>query len=489
MAGIFARICRVTCRYRLVGWGGRIRTSEWRNQNLTFYVAASIRTFLIVSKALHLVGFACFRELHDLSLTCLPSAYPALTPLLVPSCEIMPKLTKRIVDATKPPPDSEIFRWDSELRGFGLRVKPTGVKSYIIQYRTPVGTSRRMTIGQHGVLTSEEARKEAKVQLGRVAKGDDPAADKAAARNGISFSAFAERYLSDHAATKKKPSSVRMDQINLKKHILPVLGSKRLDLVSRADVVRLHHSMRATPGAANRCLALLSKMMNLAERWGERPDGYNPCRHVEKYRENKRNRFLSAEELAQLGAACQRCEENGTIGQSFLALVRLLIFTGARLSEIQKAQWEWVDIKSGVLRLPDSKTGAKIIILPAPALDVLARLTRVNGNPYIITGEDNRYMINVWKPWAILCERAGLKDVRLHDLRHSFASIGAAGGMSLNIIGGLLGHKQTQTTSRYAHLADDPLRAAADRISSTIAAAMTASPKGSRDVVPLKRTA
>src|SRR6516165_8446047 len=398
----------------------------------------------------------------------------------------MPKLTKRIADATKPAPDREIFRWDSELRGFGLRVKPTGVKSYIIQYRTPAGTSRRMTIGQHGVLTSEEARKEAKIQLGRVAKGDDPAADKAAARNGISFAAFAERYLSDHAATKKKPSSVRMDQINLKKHILPALGRKRLDSVSRADVVRLHHSMRATPGAANRCLALLSKMLNLAEQWGERPDGSNPCRHVEKYRENKRNRFLSAAELARLGAACQRCEQDGTISPSFLALVRLLIFTGARLSEIQKAQWDWVDFETGVLRLPDSKTGAKLIMLPAPALEVLARLPRMEGNPYVITGEDNRYLVNVWKQWAILREVAELKNIRLHDLRHSFASVGAAGGMPLNLIGGLLGHRQTQTTLRYAHLAADPLKAAANQIAGVIAATMNLKTE-SGEVVSLKR--
>jgi integrase len=248
-------------------------------------------------------------------------------------------------------------------------------------------------------------------------------------------------------------------------------------------MVRLHQSMRDTPGAANRCLALLSKMMNLAEQWGERPDGSNPCRHVEKYRESKRDRFLSVAELARLGAACK---QDGAIGPSFLALVRLLIFTGARLSEIQKAQWDWVDFESSVLRLPDSKTGAKTIMLPAPALDVLARIDRVNGNPYIIAGEGNRYLVNVWKQWATLRELAELKDIRLHDLRHSFASIGAAGGMSLNIIGGLLGHRQTQTTSRYAHLANDPLKAAANQIAGTIAATMD--PKYLRgEVVPLKR--
>jgi integrase len=398
----------------------------------------------------------------------------------------MPKLTKRVVDATKAASDHDVFRWDTELRGFGLRVKPTEVKSYIIQYRTTAGTSRRVTIGQHGRLTADEARTLAKIQLGRVARGDDPAAEKANARDGVSLAAFAERYFSDHAATKKKPSSVRMDRINLQKHILPILGRKRIDTLGRADMVRLHQSMRDTPGAANRCIALLSKMMNLAEQWGERLDGSNPCRHVEKYREKKRGRFLSTAELARLGAACKRCEQDGTIAFSFSALVRLLIFTGARLSEIQKAQWDWVDLELGVLCLPDSKTGAKTIMLAAPALEVLARLPRMEGNPYIITGENDRYLVNVWKQWAILREVANLKDVRLHDLRHSFASIGAAGGMSLNIIGGLLGHRQTQTTSRYAHLATDPLKAAANQIAGAIAASMNPANEGG-EVVSLRR--
>jgi integrase len=397
----------------------------------------------------------------------------------------VPKLTKRSIDAAKPDPERERFWWDDELRGFGLRVKPSGVKSYVIQYRTPSSVSRRMTIGQHGVFTPDEARRQARVQLGRVAKGEDPAAEKSSARGAVSFADFAERYFAEHAETKKKPSSVRMDRINLRRHLLPLLGRKRLDSIVRSDVLRLHHAMRETPGAANRCLALLSKMMNLAERWGERPDGSNPCRHVEKYREKRRNRFLSSSDLAKLGAACQQCEESGDVPQSFITLVRLLVFTGARLSEIQRARWEWVDLNSGMLRLPDSKTGAKTVMLPAPALDVLSRIPRIDGNPYLITGEPGCYLVNVWKQWAKFRQLAGLDDIRLHDLRHSFASIGAAGGMSLNIIGALLGHTQAQTTSRYAHLAADPLKAAADRIAASIAASMNNGIEA--EVVPLTR--
>jgi integrase len=340
-----------------------------------------------------------------------------------------------------------------------------------------------MTIGQHGVFTPDEARKQARIQLGRVAKGEDPAAEKLKARGAISFTEFAERYLVEHAETKKKASSIRMDRINLRRHVLPALGRKRLDTISRADVLRLHHSMRETPGAANRCLALVSKMMNLAERWGERPDGSNPCRHVEKYREKKRSMFLSASDLGKLGATCLQCEGNGDVPASFIALVRLLIFTGARLSEIQKARWEWVDLKSGMLHLPDSKTGAKVVMLPAPAQDVLARLPRTNGNPFIIAGESNGYLVNVWKQWAKMRRLAELEDVRLHDLRHSFASVGVASGMSLSIIGALLGHTQSQTTSRYAHLAADPLKVAADRIAGSIAASLNNAVKA--EVVPL----
>jgi integrase len=185
----------------------------------------------------------------------------------------------------------------------------------------------------------------------------------------------------------------------------------------------------------------------------------------------------------RLGEACATAERYG-IQPQFVALVRLLIFTGARLAEIQKTRWECIDFDTGTLRLSDSKTGEKTVMLPAPALEVLNQLPRVDGNPHVIVGERGCYLVNVWKPWHRLCSLARLHDVRLHDLRHSFASVGAASGMPLNIIGGLLGHSQAQTTKRYAHLAADPLKAAANQIAGAIAATMRGQ---SAQVVSIKR--
>jgi integrase len=246
--------------------------------------------------------------------------------------------------------------------------------------------------------------------------------------------------------------------------------------------------MRDTPGAANRCLGLLSKILNLAERWGLRPDGTNPCRFIERNREAPRERYLTGEELGRLGSVLLEAEVDGTAPPTFIALVRLLIFTGARLGEIQKARWEW--IHGDVLRLPDSKTGRKDVHLPPPALAVLASLPRVVGNPHVIAGErEGGYFIGVWKAWGKLRERAGLPDVRLHDLRHTFASVGAGSGMGLPMIGALLGHHHAATTQRYAHLAADPLKAAARAIGSEIAAAMGQAIPGepSAEVVDMAR--
>lgn len=394
------------------------------------------------------------------------------------------RLTKRAVERIRPQARRDVVVWDDALPGFGLRVKPSAVRSYIIQYRNAAGRSRRLALGRHGVLSPDQARREARTLLADAARGLDPVEARTTARKALTVSQLAERYMAEHALVKKKPRSAESDSSNLRLHVRPALGRRSVVEVTRRDIARLHHSMRHTPGAANRVLALLSKMFNLAERWGLRPDGTNPCRHIERYRERKIERFLSAGELIQLGAALAEGERAQTESPAAIAAIRLLILTGCRLSEILTLRWEHVDFERRAFLLPDSKTGEKTIPLNAPALQVLDRIKQ-HDSPWVIRGRHGQaHLVNLTKPWKRICARAGLKDVRLHDLRHSFASVGAGVGLGLPIIGKLLGHTQAATTQRYAHLADDPLRQATEAIGARIAAALDQAP--SAKIIPLR---
>jgi integrase len=384
------------------------------------------------------------------------------------------KITKRSVDALDAEADgAEVVLWDAELKGFGVRVQRGGGKSYVLHYRAGTGRGaplRKLTIGRHGSpWTPETARREAKRLIGLVESGADPAADKIARREAPTMAELAERFLAEHAVPKRKASTATEYRRLLDKIILPALGKRKVADLTRADVAKLHHANRAAPYQANRVLAVLSKMFNLAERWGLRPDGSNPCRHVEKFAERKRERMLSPAELARLGDAL--AAYNGS--PYAVAAVKLLVFTGARLGEVLGLRWEWIDFERGEARLPDSKSGAKTLHLPPPALAVLAELPRVEGNPHVIVGQkDAAALVNLEKPWRAIRAAAGLDDVRLHDLRHAFASVAASSGMGLPIIGKMLGHTQAATTARYAHLASDPVKAAAATVAGKIAAAM-----------------
>lgn len=385
----------------------------------------------------------------------------------------MAKITKRAVEAALPQ-DDDVFLWDQELRGFGVRVKPSGVRSYVIQYRNGHGRSRRLTIGTHGRLTAEEARYEARQLLSKVARGADPAGEKKSLREAPTFADFAKRYMSEHASGRKKVGTLVTDQINLRCHILPALGKLPLTSIQRTDIARMMQSMRHTPGAANRTLQLLSSMLNVAEKWGLRPDHSNPCRHIDRYKSGKRERFLSAEELSRLGNVLREAEEHALEGRSAIAAIRLLILTGCRRGEILTLRWEEVDLANSCLRLSDSKTGPRMVHLNEAAKAVLVSMMSVPGNPFVIAGaRAGSHLINLKKPWQRIRRAAGLPDVRLHDLRHSFASVAIGLGEPLAIIGKLLGHTQTATTERYAHLAADPVRAANERIGHTIAGLMT----------------
>jgi integrase len=402
------------------------------------------------------------------------------------------KITKRAVDTLRPADDgAETALWDTELKGFGCRVQRGGGKSYVLQYRAGSGRGaplRKLTIGRHGSpWTPETARGEAKRLLGLIEGGADPAADKIARTESPTIADLAERFLAEHAETKRKTSTALEYRRLLDRLILPTLGKRKVADATRGDIAKLHHANLAAPYQANRLLAVLSKMFNLAERWALRPDGSNPCRHVEKFKEQKRERMLSPAELGRLGDALA-----GYQGSPYAAAaVKLLVFTGARLGEVLGLKWEWVDFERGEARLPDSKSGAKTLHLPPPALTVLAELTRLDGNPYVIVGsKPGAALVNLEKPWRAIRAAAGLDDVRLHDLRHAFASVAASSGMGLPIIGKMLGHTQVATTARYAHLASDPVKAAAAAVAGKIAAAMAGGSgeagKGDATVLPLR---
>jgi integrase len=380
-------------------------------------------------------------------------------------------LSKRVVESAEVRP-REYMLWDGDIPGFGVRVLPSGRRSYLVQYR--VGTrSRRLGLGTHGVLTTEQARGLAIQALAAVRAGGDPAEARKERREAVTVRELSERFDREHIAVRVKASTAKEYRRNLARFILPALGRLRVTEVTRADVAKFHHDLRHIPYQANRNLEIVSKMFNLAEMWGLRSDGSNPRKHIRKYAEAKRERFLSAAELKRLGEVLNEMAAERIELASAIAAARLLLLTGCRLNEIMKLEWSHVDLTEGVLRLPDSKTGAKVVHLGQAAVDVLNSIARQPFNPYVITGLKPCKPLSDLQPfWQRVRARAGLKDVRIHDLRHTFASVAVAAGQGLPMIGKLLGHSQVQTTARYAHLAGDPVRAAANDVAGVIASAL-----------------
>jgi len=379
------------------------------------------------------------------------------------------KLTKRAVEKHQPG-ERDIILWDTDLKGFACKITPKGRRVYSVYYRTHDGRQRRPAIGAHGAVTCEQAREIARQWLAEVAAGGDPSAERQSQKNAPTISDLADRYLAEHAEPHKRASSTAHDRRMINRHILPALRKRKVAEVARADVLKLHHSLREAPYEANRTLALISKMMNLAEAWGLRLDGTNPCRHVKRYAEKKRERFLTGAELARLGEALSEAERTQEVTASVIAAIRLLLMTGCRLNEILTLRWDDLDMEGQCLRLPETKTGAKVVQLSAPALEVLSKIERRDDNPYVIVGKKlGSHLVNAQKPWRHIRAHAGLDDVRLHDLRHTFASVAAGLGEGLPMIGKLLGHTQAATTHRYAHLASDPVKQSAERIGAAVA--------------------
>jgi integrase len=406
------------------------------------------------------------------------------------------KLTKRAVDAIRAD-HCPLIIYDIDLKGFGLRAAKRGTKSWFVEYRPGARgrgiAKRRMVLGAVGTLTPDEARAAAREILAAAALGDDPAAARSRARKIPIFRDFAERYLAEEAVSKLKPRTVVNYRIYLHKHAAPVIGSIKLDMVTPSDIAKLHHRIGQTkPMTANRVVECIGSVYRYAATCGLVKRGHNPAAQVEAFREQRRERFLTSEELARLGDAIREAETTGipwevdekkptakhipkknrstNIGPHAAAALRLLIFTGARLREILGLKWNYVDFERGLLLLPDSKTGRKTIVLNAPALAILSELPRLG--PFVMGDDPDRPRHDLNRPWRLVSKRAGIDGVRLHDLRHTHASFGAGAGLGLPIIGKLLGHTQASTTQRYAHLDADPLRRASEQIAGRIAAAM-----------------
>ena len=378
------------------------------------------------------------------------------------------RITKRALDALQPG-EKDTFIWDDLLPGFGCRCRPSGRKYYLLKYR--IGRKQRWySIGRHGQVTPDQARREARRLLDQVEGDQDPAAKRAASKTSVETMEDLGKLFLDQHVSKLKPHTVDDYTRCIKIHINPALGRLKVDKVHSNDIATFHNKLRDRPYQANRCLAILSKMFSWAEKKGLRSDNTNPCRHVEKFKEKSRERYLSQAELERLGEVLNKADKNIPY---VVAAIRLLVLTGARKGEILTLKWDYVDLDRGRLRLPDSKTGKKSIALNEDAQDLLVNLPRVEGNPYVIVGDkEGRHLVGLQKFWERLRTEADLPDVRIHDLRHSFASFGIAEGMSLPMIGALLGHKHVATTQRYAHIADDPIREAANRIGTAIGSAV-----------------
>lgn len=392
------------------------------------------------------------------------------------------RLTKRAIDALKPGA-AERFYWDDSLPGFAVRVMPSGARSFLIQYRTANGDTRRLTFAKVGTLTPDEARERARKLLAEVAGGADVSSARKAKRHAPRMAELWAMYEERHAKVKKKPASAASDARNWRLHLAPALEYRPVADVTHDEMEKLHGKIGEGSGKtnANRCIALASKLFSLALKWNLR-EGANPVKGVERFREVRRRRYLSADELARLGGALADAERLQTEMPSAIAAIRLLVFLGARRGEVLALEWDHLDFARGVAELPDSKTGAKTLPLNAPALDVLANLPRTSR--YVIPGaEPGRPLAGLFHPWRRICKRAGITGARLHDLRHSFAAVAVSAGASLPVIGAVLGHSSPSTTARYAHVQSDPLRLVSETAGARIAAAMSGRPDA--EVIPL----
>ncbi len=405
------------------------------------------------------------------------------------------KLTNKSVSAL-PATGTRYVTWDSELPGFGCRIAPNGTKTFLVRYRPNGGgrnaPKRYLTVGRFPVLSPDDARREARRVLGAVTQGEDPADSRRVGRQDMTVAALCDLYMDEaprlptRFGRPKSAETLRFDKGRIDRHIKPLLGRKRVGDITTADVQRFMRDIargktatdektgprtriivRGGEGAATRVVGLLSGIFTFAVSEGIRPD--NPVRGVRRYADRKSERALKSEELVALGKAIRAVESEGG-NPSAIAIILLLFFTGARRTEIAGLRWNEVDFEHDVIRLaPDrhktgASSGSKAILLTPPARAILERLASNRSSEYVFPATTgSSHFQGIKRVWQSIRTMAGLTNVRLHDLRHSFASIGVSSGDSLPVIGALLGHSNHRTTQRYAHLEKSPVRRAASR--------------------------
>ncbi len=368
--------------------------------------------------------------------------------------------------------EKDIVFWDRALTGFGVRVYPTGGKVYVAQARGPK-RPKRVTVGRHGVLTAEQARQRAARIIARVKAGEAPTPEPLTAPRTAAptVGALAERFLAEYAAVRYKPATLGWTRTAVHRYIVPEFGKLALAAVEPTQIREFHHKLSHSPSIANMVVRTLALMYRLAADWGLVPEGCNPCRSIAKYPPRERERFLTDAEFTRLGQVLDQAETEGSASASAVAAIRLLMLTGCRKSEILTLRWDHVALDARELRLPDTKTGPRVIALPPMAVTLLAHLPRDPDSPWVITGrQSGTHLHDLAHAWKVIRIRAGLDDMRIHDLRHGFASRALALGESLPMIGKLLGHSQVETTARYAHLARDSVHESAARIAESLAA-------------------
>ncbi len=376
-------------------------------------------------------------------------------------------ISKQSLDGLSVEGKEAVF-WDRELPGFGVRVYPSGSRIYVVQSRGPNGI-RRVSLGRHGEITAEEARKQAAAVVARIKQGEDPVARPL--KRALTVADLAERYMEGHVKVRCNAHTQGIYAGSLRNHILPAFGAMAVASVGRAEVAAFHYRLRETPRAANRALMVLSKMFSLSEAWGMAPATGNPCRFVLRYKEGRRERFLTEDEYRRVGRALCELEAEGPGPAQAAAALRLIMLTGCRLGEVLSLRWSDVDRKSGEFRLRDAKTGARMVPLTPTASAVLAGIVRVRRSPWVFPARRrDRHLSTLTGYWHRVRERAEVEDVRIHDLRHSFASRALALGLALPMIGRLLGHTDIGSTARYAHLSRDAEKIAVARVGDSIEA-------------------